>query len=67
MCEKGNEDIVKYLVKHKADVNKKNKEGKTALDLACEKKDKNMIKHLLHNRSKINIESILSLSNIRKK
>lgn len=33
----GREEIVEMLVKHGADVNRKNKNGKSALDIAVEK------------------------------
>ena len=36
-CEKGNKDVVKYLVEHGADINEENRFGVTPLFIACER------------------------------
>jgi ankyrin repeat protein len=39
--------LVKFLVKHKADINAKAKDGSTALSLAKKENDQNMVKLLI--------------------
>lgn len=43
---KGHLEVVKYLVSKGADINAKTKNGKTALDLATESKEKAVVKYL---------------------
>ncbi|ORX85055.1 ankyrin, partial [Anaeromyces robustus] len=46
-CTKGNEKIVKYLIDHGADVNKKNMNNRTPLIMAFEHGNKSIIKYLV--------------------
>jgi len=53
-CENGNENIVKYLVEHDADVNKKNEYGEIPLIRACESRNENIINYLIEHGANIN-------------
>jgi len=52
-----NEDIVNFLIKNGADVNKEDKNGKTPLMLACGKGYENIVKILIENGANVNKEN----------
>jgi len=45
-CNKRNENIVKYLVEHGADINKENREEETPLLIAKKGKNENIVNYL---------------------
>ena len=51
-AEKGYPDIVRLLIKYGADFRKKNAQGKTALEIALDKKKFIQTTEILHNASK---------------
>ncbi|ORX85834.1 ankyrin, partial [Anaeromyces robustus] len=53
----GNEDLVKYLIEHGADINKENRGGETPLFLACRSGNKNLVKYLIDLGADINKEN----------
>ena len=55
-CKNGKKDIVKYLVKHGADINKENKEGETPLFNACYSGKKDLVEYLVEHGADINKE-----------
>ena len=52
--QKGNENIVKYLVEHDADVNHKNACGETSLFAAARRGNENIIKYLVEHGADVN-------------
>jgi len=54
MCERGNKYAVKYLVKHGADVNKRDCDGNLPLTIACKNGNEKIVKYLIKHRAKIN-------------
>ncbi|ORX49627.1 ankyrin [Piromyces finnis] len=58
-CEKGNEEIIKCLIKQGANIEKRNQLGETPLFNACRSKKVNIVKYLLECGAKINRENIL--------
>jgi len=57
VCESGNEPIVRYLIKHGADINIKAKYGETPLFYACASGNENLVKYLIELGADINEES----------
>ena len=57
-CKNGNEDLVKYLINHGADINKVNEAGETPLFNACSGKNGNLVKYLIEQGVDINKEKI---------
>ncbi|ORX65883.1 ankyrin, partial [Anaeromyces robustus] len=53
----GNEDLVKYLIEHGADINKENEDGKTPLFWACESGNEDLVKYLIDLGADINKEN----------
>jgi len=64
-CQCGNTTIVKYLMKHGADINIKNKYNKTPLLFACESRNKDLIDYLLLHGANIDIIYIDSMLSFR--
>ncbi|ORX77404.1 ankyrin, partial [Anaeromyces robustus] len=54
----GNEDIVKYLIEHRTDINKENIYGYTPLFNACSSGNEDIVKYLIEHRTDINKENI---------
>ncbi|ORY38048.1 ankyrin [Neocallimastix californiae] len=52
--ENGNEAIVKYLVEHGADVNKKDNYGENSLFKACRSGNEAIVKYLVEHGANIN-------------
>ncbi|KAG4083869.1 ankyrin [Neocallimastix lanati (nom. inval.)] len=57
MVKSGNENIVKYLVEHEADINKETDNGQTPLFDACRKENENIVKYLVEHGADINKET----------
>ena len=51
-AEKGHIEIVKLLLDHGADINAKDKDGKTALDLARENNKEKIVEYLKQAKAK---------------
>ncbi|GBG31296.1 Ankyrin repeat domain-containing protein 29 [Hondaea fermentalgiana] len=51
------EELVRWLVKHGADLNLQTRQGATALMLACQQKQHSVVEHLVKHNAKINIQA----------
>ncbi|OUM59957.1 hypothetical protein PIROE2DRAFT_52124 [Piromyces sp. E2] len=52
-CYNGNENLVRYLIKHGAKINKENKDGETPLFYACYNGNVNLVKYLVKKKQKL--------------
>eukprot|EP00833_Pecoramyces_ruminatium_P002196 jgi/Orpsp1_1/1176228/evm.model.c7180000056874.1 len=55
-CLTGNENMVKYLIEHGADINKENHRWETPLFRACSTGNENLVKYLIEHGADITAE-----------